>query len=231
MKSFCFAVILLAAATPEQIRNMVADLGAEKHATREAAHKALMEVGESAEPFVAAAAGSKDPEVRTRARQILAWIGAGNIDDPDPAILKEVDELLDPVMGSSHANLDVLVQMGKRATPALVAIAKRDAFSNSNNRKAIYGMIALTRATDPRAFRTLANLFQSGISIHMSGYVGQMKNPEMLRELIKAWVRLGDEASEKLREQVKKMSGQNLGDDPSAYLKWYEKEHPATKPD
>ena len=61
----------------------------------------------------------------------------------------------------------------------------------------------------------------------MTGYVSQIINPQMLGELIKLWNKLGDQASDKLRAQVKKMSQQELGDDPAAYRKWFEEKYPA----
>lgn len=222
MKSLCLVILLLAAAPADEIKKLVADLGAPSHAAREAAHKQLLELGEPVAPFLKEAVDSKDPEVRVRAREIMAWVGAGDVEKPDPKILAEVETLLDPVMGSSHENLDTLVQMGKRATPSLVAIA-----NGPDNRKSIYAMIALTRLADPRSFPALAKLFQNPqLNQHMSGYVSQIKDPQMLRELIKLWQKLGADASEKLRQQVKNMSHQELGDDPVAYQKWIEEMSP-----
>lgn len=214
------------AATTNEIQQLVADLGADRFATRESAQRQLLAIGAPAAAFLQNAANSNDPEVRTRALDILAQIGEGDTENPDPKIFAEVETLLQPVMGSSHENLNILVQMGKRATPALIAIA-----TGSDNRKSIYAMIALTRAADPRCFPALAQLFQTDdISRHMTGYVSQIKNPQMLGELIKLWNKLGDEASDKLRAQVKKMSQQELGDDPAAYRKWFQEQHPETIP-
>jgi HEAT repeat protein len=221
MKSHCLAMLLLVAASPEQIRNIVSDLGADSFAKREAAQKQLLELGEQVEPYLKDAIVSKDPEIRERAREILAQVGAGDIEKPDPKILAEVEALLEPVMGSGHENLNALVQMGKRATPSLVAIANR-----VDDRKSIYAMIALTRAADPRCFPVLAKLFQfDNLARHMTGYVSNIKDPQMLHELIKLWQKLGADASERLREQVKTMSRQQLGDDPAAYRKWFQEKH------
>lgn len=204
-----------------EIQQLVADLGAVRFATCEAAQKQLLAIGAPAALLLKEAAKSNDPELRMRALEIMAQIGEGDIEKPDPAILAEVETLLAPVMGSSHGNLTTIVAMGKRATPALVAIV-----TGNDNRKSIYAMITLTRAADPRAFPTLAKLFQSNdLSRHMSGYVAQIKDPQMLHELIKLWQKLGNEASEKLRAQVKKMSSQEFGDDSSAYLKWFQEKH------
>ena len=212
------------AATTNEIQQLVTDLGADRFATREAAQKKLLAIGAPAAAVLKEATNSKDPEVRTRALDILAQIGEGDVEKPDPVILAEVETLLGPVMGSSHENLNTLVAMGKRATPALVALVERQ-----DHRFCIYGMIALTRIGDPRSFPTLAGLFQRGdIAPHMSGYVSQIKNPQMLGELIKLWNKLGDDTSEKLRAQVKKMSGQELGDDPAAYRKWFAEKYPDT---
>ena len=209
------------AATTNEIQQLVADLGADRFATRETAQKKLLAIGAPAVPLLKDAAKSKDPEIRARALEILAQVGEGDIEKPDPAVLAEVETLLGPVMGSSHENLNTIVAMGKRATPALVVIVGRQ-----DHRPTIYGMIALTRIADPRSFPALAKLFQrSDIATHMTGYVSQIKNPQLLGELIKLWNKLGDDASEKLRAQIKKMSGQELGDDPTAYLKWFTEKH------
>ena len=188
----------------------------------------MLAIGKPAVALLKNVANSKDPEIRIRTLEILAEIGEGDLDKPDAKILAAVETLLAPVDNSDHSNLTILVQRGKRATSSLVTIVNR---SNSDQKNAIYAMIALTRIADPRSFPTLASLFQSDIAMHMPGYIQQIKNPAMLRELIQAWVRLGADASERLREQVKMMSKQDFGNDPTAYLKWLEANHPAGNTD
>ena len=211
-------------ATTNEIKQLVTNLGDDSFATRESAQKQLLAIGAPAVTLLKNVANSKDPEIRIRALEILAEIGEGDLDKPDAKILTEVATLLEPIHASNDPNLDVLVQMGKRATPSLVTIINR---SDNNQKNAIYAMIALTRIADPRSFPTLAGLFQSGIATHLPGYIHRIQNPAMLRELIQAWIRLGADASVQLREQVKMMSKQDCGDDPAAYLKWFEANHPA----
>lgn len=206
---------------PAEIKQLVADLGSGKYAVREEATKKLLGLSEGLAPYLADAVNSPDPEVKLRARQIMSQLGAGEVDKVDPKIKAEVDALIEPVMGSGHANLDVLVQSGKRVVPALVAICK-----GADNRKAIYSMIALTRIADPRSFPALADMFQNPqLSRHMSGYMSQIKDPRMLFHMIKVWQSKKANASLQLRSQVKQMSGEDLGDDPDAWMKWFNQKY------
>jgi len=223
MKWFQFGILALllagraGAATPEEIRKLVADLGAKEHATREAAQKELTALGEPAAPYLQDAINANDPELRLRAEEVLRLVGTGDIEHPDPVIVEEVADLLSPINGSSHGNLRVIVTMGKRAVPALVELANRN-----ERGRGIYAMIALTQIADARSFPALAKLFQEpNIATHMSGYVGKVKDPRLVLELIKLWMKVGDEASNELRAQVRKMSQQELGDEPAAYQRWF----------
>lgn len=204
------------AATPEEIGKLVANLGAPSYATREAAQKELLALGEAGVPALKAAENSPDPEVRMRVQEILGKVSGGELEKPNPEILANVEALMATVQNSNHANLQAVVDMGKIAVPALASLANRENYGHR-----VYAMIALTRIADPQSFPVLAKLFQSSISGHMTGYVGQIKNPRMIKALIEVWQKVGDDATDKLRQQVRKMSGQDLGDDPAAYLKWY----------
>ena len=74
MTAFFLAGWLLAAPTPEAL---VRDLGANDFATRERATAALRELGPAALPALAAVENATDPEVRERARALLADLRLG----------------------------------------------------------------------------------------------------------------------------------------------------------
>ncbi|MBM4030661.1 MAG: hypothetical protein FJ291_02625 [Planctomycetes bacterium] len=62
---------------PADLAQLIRDLGAEKHETREAATAKLRALGPAAIPSLKKAADSDDPEVRTRARELLATLSGG----------------------------------------------------------------------------------------------------------------------------------------------------------
>lgn len=65
----------LAGPDPEQLAQLVRDLGADSYEAREAAEKALIDIGRDAlEAVQAAAKEGSDPEVRERAAHVLAAI-------------------------------------------------------------------------------------------------------------------------------------------------------------
>ncbi len=67
----------LALAEPADLAALIRDLGAEKHVTREAASAKLRTLGPVAIPALKKAAESDDPEVRTRARELLEGLSGG----------------------------------------------------------------------------------------------------------------------------------------------------------
>ncbi|HUT37579.1 MAG TPA: hypothetical protein VNE39_29130 [Planctomycetota bacterium] len=67
----------LAVAEPADLAQLIRDLGAQKHETREAASAKLRAIGPVAIPALKKAAESDDPEVRTRARELLAGLSGG----------------------------------------------------------------------------------------------------------------------------------------------------------
>jgi len=67
----------LAPGEPAEMGRLVRDLGAADFATREAASKKLRTFGPTAIPALEKAAASDDPEVRTRAREILKGLSGG----------------------------------------------------------------------------------------------------------------------------------------------------------
>ncbi|MEK7717146.1 MAG: hypothetical protein AAB322_05275 [Pseudomonadota bacterium] len=72
---FALSLPCLAGPDPERIAALVRDLGADSYEAREAAEKALVEVGRDAlEAVQAAAKENADPEVRERAAHIVAAI-------------------------------------------------------------------------------------------------------------------------------------------------------------
>ncbi|GEM_PF-5674898 len=204
-------------ASPEEIKALVADLGSSEYAKRENASRKLLEMGEIVAKYLQDAVKSRDPEVKMRAKEIMLKIGASDIDRIDPEVYQKVDELITPVMSSEHPNLRIIVDMGKKAAPSLVKICKE-----GSGAKPIYSMIALTRIADPRSFPALAEMFQrQDLNMTMPGYVAQIKDPRMLFHLIKAWQQYGGNASQKLREQVVKMAGTDIGDDPKKWMDWF----------
>ncbi len=64
----------LAGPDPERVSQLVRDLGADSFEAREAAEKALIELGRDALEAVQAVQGSPDPEVRERAAHVIASI-------------------------------------------------------------------------------------------------------------------------------------------------------------
>lgn len=66
----------LSVAEPADLAALIRDLGAEKHETREAATAKLRAIGPVAIPALKKAADSDDPEVRTRARELLEALAA-----------------------------------------------------------------------------------------------------------------------------------------------------------
>lgn len=64
----------LAGPDPERVAQLVQELGADSFEAREAAEKALIEMGRDALEAVQAAQGSADPEVRERAAHVVASI-------------------------------------------------------------------------------------------------------------------------------------------------------------
>jgi len=204
-------------ATPQEIKNLVSELGHDEYSKREDATRRLTALGEIVAPYLQDAVKSTDPEVRIRARGIMLKIGAADIDKVDPENFQMVDTLLTPVMSSEHANLVTIVKMGRNAAPSLVRICRE-----GQGAKPIYSMIALTRIADPRSFPALAEMFQdTRINNAMFGYVATIKDPRMLFHLIKAWQQHGENASPELRKQVARMAGTELGDDPKKWMEWY----------
>ena len=67
-------LLLLAAQQPPDIEALIRKLGASDIAEREAAMKALVEVGEAARPLLEKAAGGTDPEIASLAKATLARI-------------------------------------------------------------------------------------------------------------------------------------------------------------
>src|SRR4051794_39018486 len=65
---------LLAAAPPPQVDRLIRQLGSDRYAQRESATQALDRLGGPALPALRKAAGSPDPEVRRRARRLVAAI-------------------------------------------------------------------------------------------------------------------------------------------------------------
>ncbi|MBM4042200.1 MAG: HEAT repeat domain-containing protein [Planctomycetes bacterium] len=67
----------LAVAEPADLAQLIRDLGADRHATREAASAKLRALGPVAIPALKKAAESDDPEVRTRAKELLEGLSGG----------------------------------------------------------------------------------------------------------------------------------------------------------
>ncbi len=67
----------LAVAEPADLAQLIRDLGAEKHEVREAASAKLRALGPVAIPALKKAAEADDPEVRTRARELLGGLSGG----------------------------------------------------------------------------------------------------------------------------------------------------------
>lgn len=74
-----------APAAPSEVEKLVADLGADNFETRESADRLLRKVGRPAIPALKKALESRDPEVRARARRILAEIEAAETPKPKAA--------------------------------------------------------------------------------------------------------------------------------------------------
>lgn len=64
-------------AVPTNLKDLLADLGADDFATRERATAALADLGEAARPSLAEAARATDPEAKKRAGELLARLDAG----------------------------------------------------------------------------------------------------------------------------------------------------------
>jgi len=210
-----------ATADSNRIQQLIADLGSPKFSTREEATRQLIALGEPAAMYLGEAVNAPDPEVRLRARQILAKIGFRGVPEVDPALQREVDALLEPVTRSDHPNLQALTTLGVRSVPALIVVCNRE-----NNRQSVYAMIALTRLGGPRAFPALARLFQvKHIAPHLRGYVAEIKDPRMIFHLIKTWQELGADASPELRSQVALMAGVKMEDDPAKWMAWFREKY------
>ena len=72
---FALSLPCLAGPDPEQLAQLVRDLGADSYEAREAAERALIDLGRDAlEAVQAAATDGHDPEVRERAAHVVAAI-------------------------------------------------------------------------------------------------------------------------------------------------------------
>ncbi len=81
-----------AAPTADDIARAIDDLGAETFDARQAATDLLWRAGQAAEPALAQAAKSTDPEVRTRAMALLNKLRLGIRPDTPPELLALVDQ-------------------------------------------------------------------------------------------------------------------------------------------
>jgi hypothetical protein len=108
------AVSLLAQAAPASVdtdpASLISQLGAARYAQREAAGKALSELGRAALPALRAARGMHDPEVRTRAAALIEKIEAAQLTestrvrlDFEDAPLREVARSLSRQLGARVA--------------------------------------------------------------------------------------------------------------------------------
>jgi hypothetical protein len=75
-----------AATRPANVQQAIVELGDPRFAVREQASGYLLEYGPSAEPLLARAAISPDPEVSDRARRILQDFSLGVLPDTPPAV-------------------------------------------------------------------------------------------------------------------------------------------------
>ncbi len=77
--------------TAAKIKLIMVDLGSEDYATREAAQKALIEIGTEAKPFLHEGMHSSDPEIAKRSREALHKIQQMEHEKPYKDILEKLD--------------------------------------------------------------------------------------------------------------------------------------------
>ncbi len=138
------------------VASLVRDLGADLYDVRERASATLRQLGEPAAAALEQAAGSDDPEIRVRAREILADVQSG-IRPHWPAetvlLMRHIDRR------RQHERYQVVQQIaasiGHEATPFLV---QRLAVGDSN--EVNYALRALQNMKDDRAWKQVLQLIQ-----------------------------------------------------------------------
>jgi tetratricopeptide (TPR) repeat protein len=113
-----------------QIRRSIVRLGAETHAAREEASRFLWGAGPAAEPFLEAAARSDDPEVATRAKDILEKVRVGILPDTPPDLIPILQRYRDGDDEARSQALHALVSRGHPALPSLLALHRREKDEN-----------------------------------------------------------------------------------------------------
>jgi len=166
------------AAEPDvQIAEWVRDLGAERHAEREAATQRLWEAGHRAEAALTAAARSPDPEVSARARNVLRKIRSGHVPGMDAATVK----LLEAYSAVNHdaVRKEIIVNLVARGGLAAHGAARllclrdsrplaRDLLRRQDDVvMALLRQLALSGRVDP-----LLALLREGVVAGNANYVG-----------------------------------------------------------
>ncbi len=103
-------------ATPEEIARAVEQLGDDSFAVRERASKLLWQAGRAAEPALAQAAKSRDPEVAARARRILHSFRWGIYPDTPEEIVRLISQFRHGNQVAKQAVLKKLMELKQMAT-------------------------------------------------------------------------------------------------------------------
>jgi len=156
------------------IQAIIRDLGAERHDARERATEALRRVGQPALQPLEKAAESDDPEIRIRARDVLADVRLG-IGPEWPADLVLLVRHYDNMQEHERSNaIYRLANMGAKAIPFLVKRLETGSPNEAN-----WAVNALQRPMSDEAYQELIRL------------IGEPKNNHLSRALASARSRRG----------------------------------------
>jgi tetratricopeptide (TPR) repeat protein len=115
-----------AAPTERQLADAISDLSDPDAAVRERASKLLWSAGATAEAALRQAAGSDDPEVARRARELLSKIQLGLLPDAPQEIFDLLDQYRSAPPIGRQAAINRLANQGTRGLRVLLHLRKRE---------------------------------------------------------------------------------------------------------
>src|SRR5262249_54111570 len=109
--------------TADQVARWVEQLGDNDFATRQKASQRLWEAGKAAEPALARAAQSDDPEVRRRASEILDKFRWGIYPDTPKEVVTQIERYQSGNPQTKQEAVRKLFDLGAKGCAALVKVA------------------------------------------------------------------------------------------------------------